>query len=114
MAIVNASSWPPTKLITPVNKTEFLNGVIHTEVIKMREGAMDSIFSGMEDLGLKDIIINHHKLVQDVFVYSPKAIFDAQCFKALIAVKSDLTDKESEIMEWFYSYVDACESKGIT
>lgn len=59
------------------------------------------------------IIRTHHDLFEDVFVYSPKN-FNAQCFKALVSVQEDITEQENETLEWFYNYVDACESKGTT
>ena len=33
MAVVNSSGWPPTKKITVINKTEFLDGLIRQELI---------------------------------------------------------------------------------
>lgn len=73
---------------------------------------MNSICSGMEVLGLMGMIRRHHDLFEEVFVYSPKTQFNAQCLKELVSEQEG--DFSNETLQWFYDYVDTCESKGTT
>lgn len=58
------------------------------------------------------MIRRHHDLFEEVFVYSPK---NAQCLKELVSEQEgDFSDRENETLQWFYDYVDTCESKGTT
>ena len=71
LAIVNASDWPSTLLLTLSNRTEYLNGVVIQEVMQMREGAIKSVCTCMEELGLVTLTRELPEIMKQVFVHSP-------------------------------------------
>ena len=68
MAIVNASGWPTTKMITVINKAEFLEGLINQEVVDKRDVQIAAFGKGLEQFGILTIIRSHPETLRPVFV----------------------------------------------
>ena len=50
------SGWPPTRLLTMANKAEYLDGLIHQELVYRRESVITSFGKGVEHLGICTLI----------------------------------------------------------
>ena len=82
------------------------------EVMQKREGAIKSVCTGMEELGLVTLAREFPEIMKQVFVHSPHR-FDADCFKALVSIdKADLEEEDQTTLTWFWRYVDARDTPG--
>ena len=86
IAIVNSSGWPPTRVIAPNNKVEFLEGLINQEVLKKREAQIAAFGKGLEQLGLLILLRKHSESLRPVFVHtsSKESLITAKCFLGLM------------------------------
>ena len=105
LAIVNSSGWPPTKMLTLTNKAEFLNGLIHQELVSNREAAITSFGRGLELLGMLTMIRQHEGEMKSAFVYSSSRL-TADDFCGLVKSKPPITStKRRQAYQWFLEYI---------
>ncbi len=113
MAVINASGWPPTKLIGMTNKSSLLQGLIFDELITKRQSQITAIRKGLASLGILRLCRTYPHLMKELFVYSFRP-FGAAELMALIAPPDTTTEQSRQAWEWFKQYVQAreCEPAG--
>ena len=62
MAIVNSSGWPITRQLNLKNRAEFLEGLIHQELIVKRERMITAFGQGLEHLGVLSLVRSNCKV----------------------------------------------------
>ena len=112
LAIVNACGWPPTKLLTPKNKAEFLNGLIYQEVVTKREPAIAAFGKGLELLGVLTLLRQHQQVMRGALVYYPNKL-SAQEFCNLVKSRPPLGRQKLQIYRWFLDYVHDRDTDGM-
>lgn len=112
MAIVNASGWPTTKMLTPSNKAEFLSGLIQQEVVYKRDSAIAAFGRGLELLSLLTLIRQHPEELRDALVYSSKKISSEDLYKLIIS-KPPLGGQRLQAYRWFMEYIWSRDAIGM-
>ena len=112
MAIVNASGWPTTKMITLINKAEFLEGLIIHEVINKRDMQITAFGKGLEQLGLLTLIRNHPETLKPVFVHKSKASITAEGFLDLLSSSRPNDANHLRVYEWFVNFIKSRDTEG--
>ena len=81
--------------------------------MQKREGAIKSVCTGMEELGLVTLTREFPEIRKQVFVHCPHR-FDSDCFKALVSCdEADLGEEEQTTLVWFWRYIQARDTPGI-
>ena len=115
LAIVNSSGWPINKRLTINSRAEFLEGLIHQELIVKRERMITAFGQGLEHLGVLSLIRSNWKTLKSVLVYDPKMQLSAEIFIHQIGSKPPPVDSERELQtyKWFLEYVKCRDAEGI-
>ena len=116
MAIVNASGWPMTKMITVINKTEFLEGLINQEVVVKRDLQISAFGKGLEQLGVLSLIRKHPDVLKAAFVCSTttQKSISAEDFLNLVSSGPPTNghDHELKAYEWFITFIKSKDTQG--
>lgn len=113
LAIINSSGWPPTKMLTPQNKAEFLSGLIQQELVVKRECAILAFGRGLELLKMLSIIRHHDVELRDAFVYNCTKKLTAETLISLIHAKPPIGRKRRRTYYWFLDYIRDRDSVGM-
>ena len=112
MAIVNASGWPTTKMITVINKAEFLEGLINQEIVNKRDVQIAAFGKGLEQLGILTLIRSHPETLRPVFVHKcTEATITAEDFLGLISCSHP---DNATMCKWFINFLKSGDTGGNT
>lgn len=112
LAIINSSGWPPTKVLTPRNKAEFMNRLIQQELVSKRDAAISAFGRGLELLGILTIIRQHEATMKGAFVYSPSKKLTSEIFLSLIDSKPPIGRQKRQVHQCFMEYIRERDSVG--
>lgn len=105
MAVINSTGWPITKRLTPVNKAEFLDGLIKEEILLKRQTMISAFGRGMQQLGVLSLIRNHFDELKDTFVFNASQQLTPSKFIGLIESKVPDKSCERRVYKWFLQYI---------
>lgn len=100
-------------MITPKNTAEFLDGLIHQELVYKRDAAISAFGRGLELLGLLTMIRQYESEMKDAFVYNPANKLTAEMFVGQIMSKPPIGRQKRQIYRYFIDYIHDRESIGM-
>ena len=110
-AILNSSGWPITKCINTTTKTEFLQCLIHNEVVQKRLKSVQSFCQGLEHLKVVTLLRKNPDLMKPVFLFQWHQALTSDVFLSLVSTPKP---KEQKLkVYWFVEYVQS-ESRKAT
>ena len=112
--ILNSSGWPTTKCINTTTKTEFLQCLIHNEVIRKRLEAVQAFCQGLEHLKVVTLLKRNPDLMKSVFLYQCHQSLNPDGFLNLISSQKPKDEKKVIVYDWFVEYIKNSQSREAT
>ena len=107
LSLINASGWNTTIPINSATKNEFLQKLIHEEVLLKRLPAMDAFSKGLETLGVITLLRKHSQL-KELFLHVHKEL-TADMFASLTETPVPTEVEHTKIYKWFLEFIKARE-----
>ena len=94
VGILNSCGWSTTKCINTTSKTEFLQCLIHNEVIHKRLGAIQAFCQGLEHLHLVRLLQQNVDIMKLVFLCSnQEQTLTSEAFISLISTPKPKSER---------------------
>jgi len=107
---LNNSGWPITNIITPANKLQFLQHLIHDEVMVKRERNLKAICRGLEYVNVGKLIKMHPDVTRSLFVAANSNI-TAKAFLSLTSIDEPKNEDHGRALDYFKEFIAQIESK---
>ena len=111
MYIVNGCGWSITQPILPTNKLSFLQHLLLDEVIMKRERNLKAFASGLNVLGLADVIKVHPQLTRKIFVMESAEPLTPAQFLGLIGSVCPEIEEQVQAYQFFIEFVPYLHGK---
>ena len=102
--ILNSCGWPTTKCITATSKTEFLQCLVHNEVIHKRLGAIQAFCQGLEHLNVVTLLRQNVDVMKPVFLCQKESL-TPEAFLSLISTPKPNNETKGLVYDWFVEYI---------
>lgn len=112
--ILNNCGWKITEPITPVNKLHFLQHLIYNEIITQREANLKSFYSGLNSLGVGDIVKAYSSLTKSIFVTESACPITVREFVSLISSKRPTIPLHMKVYDYFIQFLTYLDGKQLS